>query len=425
MSRKHDSQGVSKPAGAGAREANPQRRFAALHSRNFRNLWIGLVVANAGGQMQNASVAWLIRDIYGGPIYLGLLSLSFAVPMILLTPLGGAVADRVPRLRLLRLTQVGFFLQPLAMSLVIFAGYVDLWVLLLLRFLYGVLLALDNPVRQALLPDLVERDHLPSAVSLSTVAWTGSALIGPAVAGLLIEPIGVGGVLVITTLSALASIAAVFTFRNLPPDSHQPQGSLTEGLTQGLSYAVRQPVVATLLLLVWAENLLGRSYQALMPIFARDVLGGGPQEYGLLLAAPGAGSLVGGVGLAGMTSVKRHDRVMIAGWFGFTVALILFGLSQSLVLSWMLLFFTAACATLINASVATLLQLRLPSHLRGRVMSLVSTANIGGSNLGGMGSAAAASYVGAQAAVAGGAALLLSLGAFLTWRGRGKLVDAG
>lgn len=412
------------PARGPVAEPARAQRFAALRSPNFRNLWLGMVVANAGGQMQNAAVAWLVRDVYEQPVYLGLLSLSFALPMVLLTPVGGAVADRLPRLRLLRLTQLGFLLQAVLITALTLAGILDLWQILVLRFAYGVLLALDNPVRQALTPDMVPRDHLPSAVSLSSVAWTGSALVGPTLAGLLLGPIGAGGVFLANTVCQLALIWAVFNLRGLPPESHERRGSLTSGLTQGLGYAVREPTVSLLLLLVWAENLLGRSYQALMPIFARDVLGVGPQGYGLLLAAPGAGSLVGGLGLAGARSLRRHDRVMLLGWFGFSLALVLFTLSRSLALSWALLFFVAACATLINASVATMLQLRCPAHLRGRVMSLVATANIGGSNLGGMGSATLATSLGAPASVGAGALVLIALGVGVVIRNRRRIAEA-
>ena len=241
--------------------------------------------------MQSAAQAWLVRDLHREPYYLGLLSLSFALPMLVLTPLGGAIADRVSP-RLLKLTQSGMMLQAVVLAVLTLGGWIQFWEILALSFLNAVLLAMDNPARQALLPDLVRRDQLPSAVSLSSVAWSGSALFGPALAGLLLGPLGAGGLFLINALSFLAVLFVLFRLRDLPREARQRHGSVMAGVSQGLRYVAADRRITLALLLLTVSNVLGRSYQALMPIFARDVLAVGPQGYGLLLAAPGAGALL-------------------------------------------------------------------------------------------------------------------------------------
>ena len=193
-------------------------------------------------------------------------------------------------------------------------------------------------------------------------------------------------------------------------------------MAKGLRYVRADRPTSLLLVLLSANNVLGRSYTGLMPIFARDVLEVGPQGYGLLLAVPGAGALVGGFGLAAARSLERQGRVAVVGWFGFAATLGLFTLSRSLGLSLVLLFLAAVCATLFNAAVATILQLRSPAEMRGRVMSLMATSNIGGSQLGGSVSGGLATYIGAPEAVGAGAVVLLLLGLAVTAR-RGWRID--
>jgi MFS family permease len=398
-------------------------RFAALQSRSFRLLWIALLISNAGSQMQNAAQAWLVRDLHPEPFYLGLLSLSFALPMLGLTPLGGALADRVSP-RLLRYTQLGMLLQSLILAILTVGGWVQLWHILGLSFLMGVLLAMDNPARHALLPDLVRRDQLPSAVSLNSIAWSGSGLFGPALAGLLLDPIGPGGLFVLTTLSFVARLWAVFAL-DLPRVPRQLEGSVLRGVADGLRYAVGDRYTRLLLSLTTANNVLGRSYTVLMPIFARDVLDVGPQGYGLLLAAPGAGALVGGFGLAAVRKIERRNLVALAGWLGFSLSLLAFAFSRNLVLSVLLLFVAAIFSTSFNIMVSTVLQLRSPAEVRGRVMSLNATSNIGGSQAGGALSGAVATYLGAPETVAAGAAVLILTGLVLTIRRRWPFDAAG
>ena len=388
----------------------PQPRYAAFQSAPFRALWVGMIVSNIGSQMQIVGQGWLVRDLSAEPLALGLMSLASAVPMIFLTPIGGGFADRFPRRRLLLWTQAGMLLQSLLLAALTLSGGVQLWEVFVMSAANSVLLAVDNPTRQALIPDLVSQDQLQSAISLNSVVWSGSALFGPALGGLLLGPLGPGGLFVVNAASYLAMLYAVLTLGTIDrPQTVRPEPILP-GVLNGLRYASRDGLTRTVLLLLVLGSLFGRSYQTLMPIFARDVLATGPEGYGLLLAAPGAGAILGAFGLGAMRTLRRTDRVMLGGLGAFCVLLLLFATSRSFEVDLGLLLAAGICSTVFAASGSTLLQLHSPRELRGRVMSLATVANIGMSYLGGMLSAGVAMQVGAPMAVAVGALAALALG---------------
>src|SRR5512146_2188275 len=185
------------------------RRYAALRYRNFTLLWSGLIVSNMGTWMQNVANGWLILELTNSPLWLGLLGLSFAVPMILIPPFAGAVVDRVHRIRLLYVTQSTQLLTALALAALTWAGLIQAWHLLVASFIGAAALAFDNPARQALIPDLVQPRDLLNALSLNSATYTGAALIGPALAGALLQPLGAGSLFFINGLSFLAVIGAL------------------------------------------------------------------------------------------------------------------------------------------------------------------------------------------------------------------------
>ena len=384
-------------------------RYAAFRSVPFRALWFGMIVSNVGSQMQIVGQGWLVRDLSSTPFALGVVALAAAIPMIFLTPIGGALADRFPRRRLLACTQVSMMAQSTVLAMLTLSGHIQLWQIAVLGAVGSALLAVDNPTRQALLPDLVNPDDLQSAVSLNSAVWSGAALFGPALGGLLLVPLGAGGLFALNALSYLAVIYALRflrVVRDRPPAAPEP---IAAGLLTGLRYASRDQLTRTVLALLVLGSLFGRSYQTLMPIFARDVLGTGPQGFGLLLAAPGAGAIAGAFALAAVRS-RRSDRFMLGGLSAFCVLLVVFSVSGSFWLDLVVLMAAGACSTVYMASGSTLLQLHSPRDLRGRVMSLATVANIGMSYLGGLVGATVATAFGAPMSVGLGALLALGLG---------------
>src|SRR5215831_6313695 len=324
-------------------------RYAAFQSAPFRALWIGMLVSNVGSQMQIVGQGWLVRDLSASPVALGLVSLAAALPMIFLTPIGGAIADRFPRRTLLACTQIGMLVQALLLAALTLAGNIQLWQIIALAAIGSTLLALDNPTRQALLPDLVTQDQLQSAVSLNAAVWSGSALIGPALGGLLLVPLGPGGLFLLNAVSYLAVLYALVFLRGVHDRPGQRPDAVFSGVVNGLRYASRDELTRTVLLLLVVGSLFGRSYHTLMPIFARDVLDVGPAGFGLLLAAPGAGAIVGAFGLAAVRTLRHTDRVMLAGLVCFCVLVIFFTVTRTYSLALVWLFGAGISSTVFTA----------------------------------------------------------------------------
>jgi MFS family permease len=373
----------------------PAPRFAALQHRNFKLLWAGLIVSNTGTWMQNVAQGWLVLQLTNSPLWLGLLGLSFAVPMVLLPLVGGAVVDRIDRIKLLYVTQTGAMLIALILAILTWTGTVHISYILIASFIGSCLLAFDNPARQSLIPELVPQRDLMNAISLNSATYTGAALVGPAIAGALLAPLGAGTLFFLNAVSYLAVLVALAFMRNIQArNSAHPHPSLGKSMLMGLSYAWKNRIIAALLGLSALAALFGRSYQTLLPIFARDIWNGGPAGYGILLSASGAGALVGAFGLASIRNVKRQGAILISSGLFFSLTVILFALSPSFWLGVVLLFVGGIAVTIFGTIIATLIQIAVPNELRGRVMSLYSITLIGLPSFGAMGSGSLAEFFG-------------------------------
>src|SRR5688572_29788582 len=369
--------------------------------------------------MQGTAQGYLVYELTSSPLALGLLSFSFAIPMLLLPPLGGVLADRVDRLALMKVANVLWIVMTLGLVVLTWTGRIEFWHILALSFLSAVLLAVDNPTRQALVPDLVPRSELMSAISLNSVAFTGASLLGPAIAGQILasfiggapergsgagevgEPLYQGAAVVfgLNALSYLAVLIPVLFWIRVPAREREgPPTSFGADLLEGLRFVASRRPLVLLLLLTAVTSVFGRSFGQLMPVFARDVLGVGPDGLGLMYSAPGAGTLIGGLALAALGSVPR-GRLVTWATVVFTLAVLGFAASRSYPLSIALLFVTGLAGTAAGASIATLLQIQSPGRLRGRVMSLQTLGIIGMSPLGALLSGALAQAADAQLAV--------------------------
>ncbi len=369
-------------------------RFAALRYKNFTLLWAGLIVSNVGTWMQNVAQGWLVLQLTHSPLWLGLLGLSFALPMIVLPLVGGAVVDRVHRVRLLYFTQTSQMLIAFVLAALTWFGTINVWHILMASFLGAALLAFDNPARQALIPDLVPPHDLLNALSLNSATYNGAALLGPALAGALLGPLGAGTLFFINGVSYLAVIVALMAMRDVRTHSGARRASIRESMSAGLAYAWRDRLILSLLVLSALAAFFGRSYQTLLPIFADDIWHGGPEAYGLLLSAAGAGALVGAFGLASIKQVPRQGRLMIVSGLLFSVFLSVFALSPWLVLGTVMMFTGAVATTIFGTIIATFIQVATPNELRGRVMSLYAITLIGLPSLGALGSGAVADLLG-------------------------------
>ena len=369
-------------------------RFAALKNRNFTLLWSGLIVSNVGTWMQNVAQGWLVLQLTNSPLWLGLLGLSFAVPMIVLPFVGGVVVDRINRIRLLYVTQTGQMLIAFSLAALTWLGWINVWYILAASFIGGVLLAFDNPARQALVPDMVASRDLFNAMSLNAATYNGAALLGPAIAGALLGPLGAGSLFFINGVSFLAVLIALLAMRNVRTHSGGAQASLQQSARRGLGYAWRNRLILSLLFLSSIAAVFGRSYQNLLPIFARDIWHAGPAGYGFLLSSAGGGALVGAFGLAAIRQVRRHGALMIVLGLLFSGTIMLFAISPSLILGCLLLFLAGVSSTAFGTIIATFLQAEVPNDLRGRIMSLYAITFIGLPSLGALASGAIAQALG-------------------------------
>lgn len=398
------------PPEVGRPPARP--RFAALRHRNFTTLWLAGMVSNAGAQVQSVAKVWLIVQLTDSPLALALGGLCFAVPMTLLPPLGGALADRVDRVGLLRAIQALSVLQQLGLAALLATGRAPLWLLYADTVLAATLYAFNSPAQQALLPALVPRADLLNATALQSAVWTGARLIGPALGGALLLPLGAAWLFALNGLSTLAVLAALFGLRDVPSREPASPGA-PDVRGSGVRYAWEHRAVRALLALTAGLTLLQGAYMVLLPFFARDIWQVGARGYGLLLSATGAGALLGTFGLAALGDIRRKVPVVGGGGAVGCGALLLFAHAPVYALGLLMLVLVGLAYAVTNAVLATLLQLIVPGGVRGRVMALRSIAFIGLGDFGGLFAAGLVQGLGAAWTVTCAALALLAAIPFL------------
>ena len=395
-----------------------------MQSRNFRLLWTGLIIANSGSWMATTAEGWLVTELEPdrAPLFVGIIALSFALPMIFLTMLGGAVADRFPRMRLLRLVQLIYMTAGIAIATLTLTGLVKVWMLPIYAFILGVGLAFDSPVRQSILPDIVPKEHLAGAVSLNSASYTGAALIGPAIAGALIPLIGVGGVYLVAAFSGLAVMIALWRMTGVP-DYAAPKGdtmTLMQSIREGIRFSLDSRVIFGVLAVSVVTGIFTRSYNPLLVIFARDEFEVGSFLFGLMIAAPGLGTLIAAFGIAARIDTGGRGKKILFASIGLGIVQIAFASMPWYVGALPLLILTGVFTTLLAANMATVIQLEAPPRLRGRLMSIYMLTLVGIPAFGTMISGAVANSIGVRQTVAGAAGFML-VGVLLIFRRNSNL----
>lgn len=344
--------------------------FAALRHRNFRLYWIGSLIANTGDWMDQIAIGWLIWELTGSGGYLGLLAFCRAFPILLFTLFGGAVADRFERRRVMQGTQTFAMLLALLLALLVFTDVVRVWHVLAIAALRGVMLSVNLPTRQALLSDIVDRQHLPNAIALNSATLNLTRILGGSLGGLLITLVGTAGVFLLNGLSFIILIVAL-AMMTIPPATRQvTHASILRSIGEGLSYLRGNQVLRTLVILALAPMVFGMPYMSLLPIFAGDVLDIGNEGYGLLVACTGIGAVAGSLTIAALSDYRRRGQLMLVIMAGFGTMLFLFSRSELPVLSAVLLLGVGAGQTGYMALNTTLLQTHASDAMRGRVMSI-------------------------------------------------------
>ena len=379
--------------------------LSALRHRNYRLYWLGQLSSVLAQNMEGVAQSWLVLELTNSPLLLGLTGLAFAIPTITLTLLGGVIADRADRRRIMILSQIGSASVFFILATLVIVQWIALWHVMTLAFLSGCIRAFDRPSRMALLPQMVPKEDIPNAVAVGGTIWQLNRLVGPAAAGMLIYLVGVGPTFY---FCSLASLSAVFLWVGIRFE-HQPtaisSGGLLQHMMDGLNFIRKNEIYYTFIGMTFFNSLFGMSYLILMPVFARDILAVGSQGFGFLQSAGGLGALCGVLAVAYFSHSRGKGMQAIAGAIIFGVLLIFFALSTSYPLSLILACGLGIASQFYITMINAVLQVNLPDQLRGRVMGIYGlTWDL--MPVGGLIAGAIAEYAGAPAAVVVGGALV-------------------
>jgi len=392
------------------------RSLVALQHRNFRLIWIGLMLSMTGSMMQNAALLWQVSLLVAPDkkgLALGLVGLVRVVPIVFFSLISGVVADAWDRRKLMLFTQTGSAMVALALAWLTFRGLSAVWPLYALAALSSAVGAFDLPARQALLPTLVPRAHLPNAISLNTTMMQTASVAGPALGGLMIAATSVAWAYVVNAVSFGFVILALVAMRDLPAREPSAAGQRDDvslhAALEGLRFVFRAPLIRSTMLLDFFATFFS-SATALLPIYAQDILHVGVEGYGWLYAAPAAGALVTSAALVPLAEhIERRGVTLLWAVAGYGVATVVFGLSRSF---WT----TFVCLTLIGATDTVSMvirniirQLETPDRLRGRMSGVNMVFFIGGPQLGEFEAGAVANWLGATfSVVSGGVGCLIA-----------------
>jgi MFS family permease len=385
----------------------------ALQHRDYRIYFIGLLISFTGTWMQSVAQSWLVYRLTSSEWLLGLVGFAGQIPIFLLVPFGGVMADRYSRHRILMITQTLSLLQAVALTVLTLTHHISVGAVIGLAMLLGVINAFDFPTRQSFLSELVERDDLMNAIALNSSVVNSSRIIGPAVAGLLVAWLGEGLCFLLNAISYLAVIAGLFMMKVARPVRVKPTNSAFSSLIEGFDYVRRTGPIRALLLLLALVSICGLPYIVLMPIFADKILHAGASGMGLMLGAAGIGSLTAAITLASRRQIQGLGRVVAISVASFGVLLMIFASSRNLLLSTLLLAPMGFTIMLQMSGSNTLLQAMIEDRMRGRMMGFFSMSLMGMAPFGSLLAGAIARNIGAPRTLAiGGALCLLGAGVF-------------
>ena len=392
----------------------------ALNHRDFRVFWTGQLVSLVGTWMQSVAQSWLVLQLSDSALKLGLIGTFQFAPVLLFSVVAGALADRLPKRRLILATQTALCLQALALTALVWTGHVRYWHVAVLALLLGCANVIDMPTRQAFVVEMVGRGDLVNAVALNSAAFNGARIVGPAVAGLLIARFGLAPAFLLNGLSFLVVLGALLLVRAEGAPRPRAGTTMGEEVLEGLRYALGTPRIALMLSLVLVVSLFVFNFTVFVPLLTRSVLQLGAEGFGFLMAALGVGAVTGALGLATLGSRQTPLRaIFVAGGLS-CVALLALSATALFHEAVLLLFLTGFYSIVFIASCNTTLQLTTPDELRGRVMSLHTLMFGGVFPLGAFMTGALAEAFGVPTAlrVAGGGGLVGMAAIALWWRAR-------
>jgi MFS family permease len=328
--------------------------------------------------MQRIALPWLIYEMTGSPFLLGIVGFANYIPTVLLAPIAGVMIDRYSKLKIIKLMQFLEMIQALMLAFLVLAGLAQVWHIVLLSLFAGAIKAFEIPGRQSFYIQLIDnKEDLPNAIALNSIVFHLSRFLGPSLAGFIIAVSSAGICFLINGLSYIAVIISLFAIRINDEKISQEKKTIAQEIKEGVNYISSNPVLKNILILVGAISLFGWSYTILLPIFAKDVLGGGPLTFGFLNSATAVGAIIGAFYAASRRDLSGLKNRAVLFTFIFGVAIILFSFSNLLWFSLLFIGFAGLGAMLHNTSANSFVQTAVDDNHRGKVMSFYAFAHQG------------------------------------------------
>ncbi len=358
-----------------------RRVFKAFQYRDFRLMWIGACTSSIGTWMQIVAQGWLIYRLSHSAFLLALDQFLGGIPIFLFSLIGGVVADRVERRKILLISQYIQMFSATVLTILVATGLVHVWQILCLSFVSGFAQAFGAPAYSALIPTLVDKDDMPNAIALNSIQFNVAVMVGPALAGLVLGKLGEKWCFGLNALSFLAPIVSlsIITTRFLPVKTTE---TMFSSLKQGIQFTRKQTSMEALIVLAFCMTALGMPMRTYIPVFVKDIFHRGPETYGNLLALMGLGSILGSLSIATAGNMRRKGLVALSALFCLGASISAFALSRSVRVSGVILVLVGASMMAVFATVNSLVQLIVTNEMRGRVMSVYNFAFRGGMPLG-------------------------------------------
>lgn len=392
--------------------------LTALRYRDFRLLWLGLLISNLGTWMQFTAMGFFVAQMAGSQhraaLDLGILGAARAIPVLLLSPLAGVVADQLPRRRVLFVTNTTMALAALLLAVLATTHRLDMIGLVLLSALNSAANAFDSPTRQSWVPLLVDRPYVGNAVGLNSVAFNAPAVVGPAIAGLLIVWIGVAGAFYFNAAATLAVVAAVMLMRPSPPTAKRREPTLL-AMQQGIVFLYRDPTLRWIVLALFVTAIFARPYGQLMPAFAVNVLHAGARGLGWAVSAIGVGGFGGALVTAYFAQRERRSRLWLGSALVMSCGVLVLGFAPTLGVALPILFAVGVGTLAMLGATNTLIQVLSPDDVRGRALSVYTMIVIGVVPLGSLVDGAIAAAIGLRATFVLAGAICVALFLAIWW----------
>lgn len=389
--------------------------FSSLRSKNYRLYFYGQGVSLIGTWIQNIALSWLVYRLTGSVFLLGLIGFTTQIPTFILTPFTGVIIDRHDRLKIMRGAQVLFMIHAFVMAFLVLSGLIEVWHIIVLSIIFGVINAFDAPSRQSLVIDLIDDPaNLSNAIALNSAIFNGARLVGPAIAGMVIAVVGEGICFLINALSFVFVIIALYNIKVPKRKNVLSEDDFKKSFMEGLNYTFGNKNIRNLILLLGTMSLSVFPAIVLLPAYAKGILGGDAGTLGFLMSALGAGALAGALYMASRKSTKGLDKIISFGSIILAVMIALTGFTGYFYLSLFSLTVAGLTMILTLSSINTLIQTSTDERMRGRVMSFYAMALMGTQPIGNLILGAVASGIGVSFTMLLGGAVTLIGG--IIWR---------